>query len=166
MIKTHPEVKLVFTGPLGDIKYFDLMKKYISENDLAPYVEFKGEVRKQELYGLYRDACLFLFPTISDTQPRVLKEAAAFRLPIISTNIDPIEGMLGGKGCALLVDPHDTDGFAAAIIRVIENDSLQQSMSEHALELAQHYSYENVATRTLALYEELVRNKKQLRKST
>jgi glycosyltransferase involved in cell wall biosynthesis len=161
VIKTHPEVKLVFTGSLGEAKYLELMQKFVTENNLSPYVEFKGEVSKQELYSLYRDAILFLFPTTSDTQPRVLKEAAAFRLPIISSTIEPIAGMLSGKGCAILVDPYDADEMATAILRVLEDDSLRQSMSGKAQELAQGFSYEHVAAQTLALYEKLVQNKKQ-----
>jgi glycosyltransferase involved in cell wall biosynthesis len=164
VIKTHPEVKFVLTGSLGEAKYLELMQKFVTENNLSQYIEFRGEVSKQEIYSLYRDATLFLFPTTSDTQPRVLKEAAAFRLPIISSTIESIDGMLGGKGCAILVAPYDTDGMATAILRVLEDDSLRQSMSRKAQELAQGFSYEHVAAQTMALYEELVQNKKQSQK--
>jgi glycosyltransferase involved in cell wall biosynthesis len=164
VIKTHPEVKLVFAGPFGETEYLDLMRKYIAENNLSQYIEFKGEVSKQELYSLYRDATLFLFPTTSELQPAVLKEATAFGLPIISSTIESIAGMLDGKGCAILVDPYDADGMATAILRGLEDASLRQSMSGKAQQLARGFSSEHVAGQTLALYEELVQNKKQSQK--
>jgi len=55
-----------------------------------------------------------------------------------------------------LVDPYDVDGMAAAIIRLLQDSSLRQSMSQRAQKLARSLSYEHIAAQTLALYEKLV----------
>jgi glycosyltransferase involved in cell wall biosynthesis len=162
VIKTHPEVKLVFAGPIAEAGYLHSIQRFIAENNLSAHVEFKGEVTRQELYNLYSDATLFLFPTTADLQTSALTEALAFGLPVISSTIKPIADVVGQKeGCAILVDPYDVDGMAAAIIRVLDDSELRQSMSERAKELARTFSYENIAAQTLALYEKLVQNKKQ-----
>jgi glycosyltransferase involved in cell wall biosynthesis len=161
VIKAHPEIKLVFAGPIAAAKYFQSIQRFIAENDLSPYVEFKGEVTRQELYNLYSDATLFLFPTTAEVQPTVLMEALAFGLPVISSTIKPIADVVSGKGCAILVDPYDVYGIAVAINRLLDDSSLRQSMSEKAKELARTFSYENIAAQTLALYEKLVQDKRQ-----
>jgi glycosyltransferase involved in cell wall biosynthesis len=161
VIKTHPRVKLVFAGPVAEVKYLASIQRFIAENNLSSHVEFKGEVTRQELYNLYSDAILFLFPTTAEVQPTVLMEALAFGLPVISSTIEPIADVVSEKGCAILVDPYDVDGIAAAVTRVLDDTSLRQSMSERAKELARSFSYENIAAQTLALYEKLVQNKKQ-----
>ena len=161
VVAAHPEIKFVFAGPISDANYFNSIQRFIAENSLSPYVEFRGEVTRQELYNLYSDAILFLFPTTAEVQPTVLMEALAFGLPVIASTIEPIKDVVGQEeGSAILIDPHDIDGIAAAIIRLVEDSSLRQSMSQRAKLLAQRLSYEHVATQTLALYNQLVQSKK------
>lgn len=161
VVLVHPEVKLVFAGRIGERGYFDLIKKFVAANNLSRWVEFKGEVTKQKLYSLYSDASLFLFPTTAEVQPTVIMEALGFGLPIIASNIGANVKVLSHKeGSAILVDPYDIDGIAAATIRLLEDSTLRQTMSQTAEELAQMLSYENVAAQTLALYNRLVQGRK------
>ncbi len=158
----YPEVKFVFTGPISQAKYFESIQTFIAENNLSQWVEFKGLVTKQELYNLYSDAMLFIFPTTADVQPVSLMEAMAFGLPVVSSTIEPIADIVSQKeGSAILIDPYDVDGMAAAIIQLLGDNSLRQSMSQRARELAQTFSYEHIAAQTLALYNKLVQNKRQ-----
>jgi len=162
VVATHPEVKFVFAGPVGEAKYFDSIQRFITENDLFRWVEFKGLVTKQELYNLYSDAILFLFPSTAEVQPSTLIEALAFGLPVIASDIGPISDVVSeGKGSAILVDSYDVGGMATAIIRLLENVSLRQTMSQRAKELGQTFSYEHIAMQTLVLYNQLVQNKKK-----
>ena len=162
VVVAHPEVKLVFTGPFSQLSYFNSIQSFITENDLSSYVEFKGEVTKQELYSLYSDATLFLFPTTAEVDPAVLREALAFGLPVIASNIEPIVDMASQEeGSAILLDPYDVDGIAEAVIRLLEDSTLRQSMSQKAKKLGQTLSYENIAAQTLALYNKLVQGKKR-----
>ncbi|MFC1940382.1 glycosyltransferase family 4 protein [Chloroflexota bacterium] len=161
VVSVHPEVKIVFTGPFSQVNYFNSIQSFVTENGLSSYVELRGEVTKQELYSLYSDAILFLFPTTAEVDPAVLREALAFGLPIIASNIEPIADMVGkGEGSAILLDPYDVDGIAEAVIRLLEDNSLRQSMSEKAKELGQALSYENIAAQILAMYNKLVQGKK------
>ena len=162
VVSAHPEAKLVFVGRLSERNYFDLIQRFIAENNLSQWVEFKGEVTKQELYNLYSDAALFLFPTTAEIQPTVIMEALAFGLPIIASNIGANVRVLSQKeGSAILVDPYDVDRITTAVVRLLEEGKLRQAMSQRAEELAQSLSYENVAAQTLALYNRLVQDKRQ-----
>ena len=153
----HPEVKFVFAGPTAEEKYLQLIKKFVADNELSPWVDFRGEVTKQELYKLYSEATLFLFPSLAESQGLVLVEAMAFGLPVIASTIEPFVDVANQEeGSAILVDPHDVDGLAAAIIRLLEDSSLRESMSQKAKRVARNYSWEQVATRTLALYKKLL----------
>ena len=162
VVASYPDVKFVFAGPTAEEKYLQSIKRFIADNELSPWVDFRGEVSKQELYELYSDAILFLFPTTAEVQPTVLMEAMAFGLPVITSTIEPIADVVNQEeGSAILVDPHDIDGMAAAIIRLLEDSSLRQSMSQRGEKLAERFSYECIAAQTLALYEKLVQNKKE-----
>jgi len=160
VVAAHPEVKFVFAGPINQAKYFESIQRFIAENNLSRWVEFRGMVTRQELYNLYSDAILFFFPSTAEVQPTVLMEALAFGLPIIASTIEPITDVVSQKeGSAILIDPYDVDGMATAVIRLLGDSSLRQSMSQRARELAQTFSYEHIAAQTLALYNELIHKK-------
>jgi len=161
VITAHPEAKFVFAGPTAEDNYLQLIRKFIAENDLSPWVDFKGEISKQELYDLYSEAVLFLLPSQAESQGLVLVEAMAFGLPVITSTIEPFAEVAGHEvGSAVMVDPHDVDEWATAIVRVLEDNSLRQSMSQKAKRVAKNYSWEQVAVRTLTLYDKLIQNKR------
>jgi len=158
VLSEHPDIKLVFTGPCIETDYMSLMQDFISQNGLSAYVEFRGEVTKQELYQLYSDALMFLFPTTAEIDPSSLKEALIFGLPVIASDIKSIADVIvKEKESAILIDPYDVDRFASAVIRLLNDDNLRQNMSEKATKLGQSFSYQSIANQTLAMYEKLVR---------
>ena len=162
VMAAHPEFKFVFVGPTSTGKYLNSIKKFIADNELSPWVEFRGEVSKQELYDLYSEATLFLLPSLAESQGLVLVEAMAFGLPVIASTIEPFVDVVNREeGSAILVDPNDVDGMAAAIIRLLEDSSLRQSMSQKAKRVSRYFSWEQVASHTLALYKKLVQNEKK-----
>jgi len=60
------------------------MEKLVVKNNLSQYVKFMGHIDDREtLKGLYAASDIFLFPSIYDNAPLVLREAAAFSVPSI-----------------------------------------------------------------------------------
>ena len=161
VVAVYPEAKLVFAGPTGETNYLNSIKDFIAQNRLSSNIEFKGLVTKQELYSLYSEARLFLFPTTAETQSAVIREALTFRLPIIASNIGAHSDIINQYDeAAILLDPYDIDGFSAAIIRLFDNEIQRQKMSRVAEVLAETLSYDNVAHDTIDLYNVLVQDKK------
>jgi glycosyltransferase involved in cell wall biosynthesis len=160
VITSHPEVKFVFAGPVAEDDYLESVNEFVAGNELSQWVDFTGEITKEELYELYGGATIFLFPSVAESQGLVLVEAMAFGCPVVASNIEPFKDVADREeGSAILVDPDNIDELAAAIIRVLEDSSLRQSMSQKAKRVGNYYSWEQVAARTLALYERLVQDK-------
>jgi glycosyltransferase involved in cell wall biosynthesis len=67
-----------------------------------------------EIHDFYRLADIFVCTSFEESFPRVLLESAAFRLPIVSTNVNGIAEMLGA-GDAWLVPPGDRYQLAEAV---------------------------------------------------
>lgn len=67
-----------------------------------------------EIYDFYRLADIFVCTSFEESFPRVLLEAAAFRLPIVSTDVNGIAEMLRPDE-AWLLPPGDGERLAAAI---------------------------------------------------
>lgn len=90
-----------------------------------------------ELKALYHQADIFCLPTYGDCLPMVLSEAAATKLPIISTSVAAIpEIVQAGKG-GLLVKPGDVSELKTAILALIQNKADRIDMGERAFQITQ-----------------------------
>ena len=54
--------------------------------------------------------------------------------------------------CAHLVDPQDSDGWRAAMLRVVEDDDWWQDLRRGTVEAARPFTWENAAIQTWAVY--------------
>jgi glycosyltransferase involved in cell wall biosynthesis len=153
VITRHTDIKFVFIGPIIDHNYFKSMQRFIDENDLASRIEFTGEISRSSLYELYKCADVFVFPTLAEIQGLVLIEAMAFGLPVIASKIEPIRDIADlRKDSIILIDPNDPDEIADNIILLIEDASKRNLMSIRSREIAESFSWDEVAHKTLKLY--------------
>lgn len=58
---------------------------------------------------------------------------------------------------AIFVDPQDEQELAEAIINLIENESLKESLILKGLARAKLFTWEETARRTLELFKEIVK---------
>lgn len=158
VIRSHPDVKFVFAGPIEDADYFQRISNFIEESGISNCVHFTGEVPKRTLDNLYRNATIFVFPTSAEIQGLVLLEAMAFGLPVIASRIEPLVDLVKlDRGSAILVDPDKANGFAQAISMLLDDSALRHSMSLSAKNLASKFSWRLTSEKTLALYNRLLR---------
>ena len=96
----------------------------------------------------------------------MLIEAMAFGLPVIASSIEPVSDVVNlNPGSGILIEPFDHDGLAQAIISLLQDRSLRQSMSARARELAARFSWERIAEQTLSLYRNIVDKRRLAGKS-
>jgi glycosyltransferase involved in cell wall biosynthesis len=72
-----------------------------------------------DVYPYYGAADLFVCSSYEESFPRVLLEAMAFELPIVSTNVHGIPEMVRADREAVLVPPGDSAALAAAMQRLL-----------------------------------------------
>ena len=63
------------------------IKAFISENTLDKRVKFFGEVEHTRVSEVYREADIFVMPSLRETSGNVLVEAMAHRLPIVALDM-------------------------------------------------------------------------------
>lgn len=120
---------------------FKIVKKSIKDARLImigsnididiPGVEVKGLVNdKQELEGYYKQASLFVLPSLFEPFGIVFAEAFAYKLPCIGTNICAMPEIIEeGKG-GFLVEPNDKNALADKIITMLNDSELSKTMGE------------------------------------
>ena len=129
--------------------------------------EFPLEVRQQVrvlprvnqtvLAELYRDADVFIFPSLYEGFSRAIVEAMASRLPIVCTQVGVAGDALRHEQSALIVPKHDADALVTAVHRLRSNPDLSQRLADAAADVARDYTLAGVYQRTMALVINQVR---------
>ena len=113
--------------------------------------------RRTDVADLLRASDIFCLPTYyGEGLPKALLEAAAARLPIITTDSPGCREVVIDGVNGILIPPRDVTALVNAIQELAENRSLRQRYGERSLELAQtHFTVDTVNAATMDVYAEL-----------
>ena len=102
------------------------------------HVKVTGNLPFHEVQDYFNQMDLFLFPTQNEGIPNVLKEAAFFEIPIITTNVGGIPELIMENKNAILLDLNSKDEEFLNAIEKIEKEADKylfsaKSFKEHVL---------------------------------
>ncbi len=120
------EVTLSIVGTGEQRKDLEGLTKRLGIEDR---VTFHGHVQNgPSLYEIFRRSDIFVIPSLGEGFPRVLYEAMANGLPIVTTNVSGIPHKMRHQETALLVPPRDLKALAGAIERLVRDHSLRRKL--------------------------------------
>ncbi len=142
--------ELILCGRLNkDVK--SLMKKYMKNNK---NIKYKGFVNPLEEY---QNADLFVFPSLFESSAKVLYEAMACELPIITTpNAGP---PFKDKTAGFIVPIKNSGALAEKIKKLYLNKKLREKMGKQGREIVKNLSWENYGKKMNDIYEKIRRRK-------
>lgn len=110
-----------------------------------------------DLFELLKTADTFALASTREGLPISLLEAMALGVPCISTNINAIPEAIINEETGLLVEPHDSEALAAAIKRLVKDESLRSRLSAAGREkVLREFNDKVVAQIALNAYKEAV----------
>ncbi len=142
-------LQLVVTGKKGWL--YDQIFRQVESLGLEGRVIFTDYVPGGDLPALLSGARLFVFPSLYEGFGLPVLEAMACGTPIVCSNASSLPEVAGNA--ALLIDPLDVEGLAAAMERVLDNEELQTELIERGFEQARKFSWERCARETLDVLE-------------
>jgi len=147
---------------VGDGPLRELIETRIASLHLEDHVALLGQVDDATLKAAYHRAALFVMPNIpvpNDIEGfgLVALEAGAAERFVVASRLDGIpEAVVSGQN-GVLVDPDDTQGFADAIIALLQDDAARAAQAHRAREFVrQQYSWDIVARRYNDLFRAVV----------
>jgi glycosyltransferase involved in cell wall biosynthesis len=117
-------------------------------------VEWWGH--RDDMPAVFHTAHIACLPSYREGLPKVLLEAAACGLPIVTTDAPGCREIVRDGDNGFLVPVRDTQGLALALRSLIDNVALRAKMGQRAREIVlAEFSQEQVIEETLAVYQEL-----------
>ena len=113
-----------------------------------------GYIPQGVLPNLYKNASLFVYPSLYEGFGLPVLEAMASGVPVITSNTTSLPEVVGDAG--LLVDPQSIDALREGMSRLLADDTLRKDISEKGLERARFFSWEKCSRETLAVYDRVL----------
>jgi glycosyltransferase involved in cell wall biosynthesis len=114
----------------------------------SPGITVKGFVKKEELTYLYRNASVFVMPSIYEPFGHVFLEAMAYKTPCIGSNKDAMPEIIEDGKSGFTIPLHDHRQLSEKIVYLLEDENLIRSMGEEGRRrIERSFNWDAVARR-------------------
>lgn len=128
MEKTDKKFKVAIAGKIEETPYCSMLLKKIEHKNLRGKIEMLGF--RQDTEALYSAADCFLLSSRSEGMPMVILEAMTAGLPIITTAVGGIPGVV--KDCGIIVPRGTREMFAESMEKILKDKKLAENLGEKA----------------------------------
>lgn len=131
VLKQHPEAKLIIAG---DGLLLNVCMNLVRHLQIEHAVEFPGVIDLQKFAGHLAVARAYVQHSITalsgdmEGTPVAVMEASAAGVPVVSTRHAGIPEVVVDGRTGLLVDEHDVQGMARAMLKLLEDGQLAATM--------------------------------------
>jgi phosphatidylinositol alpha-mannosyltransferase len=153
LLVTVPDAKLIIAGDGVDRQKLEDSVR----NWPAGQVDFLGFISDKQKLKLLQTADVFCSPArYGESFGIVLLEAMACQTPLVAGDNPGYASVMTGVGQESLVDPKQTDEFAAKLESFLIDKSLRQDWQKWAKDYVKQFSYKNIVDQYEQLYKQLV----------
>jgi len=146
------DIQLVIAGGRGWLE--DEMYDTIKRLNIADHVNLIGFADDVDIPALYSSADCVLFPSLYEGFGFPVLEGMACGTPVITANVSSLPEVAGDS--AIMVNPYDVDEIENAIIRVLTESDLRQSMITSGFTQAQKFTWQQSALALSQVYERVL----------
>jgi phosphatidylinositol alpha-1,6-mannosyltransferase len=151
----------VIVGQGASKKYTESLRALARKLGIENRVHFLDTVfDRTELYASYREAdlfCLFSQNDFHDVEGFgiVFLEAAAFGLPVVGTGNCGIDDAMEDGVNGILIKTNEPKDFSDAILKILNDENLKESMKMKSLELANKSDWSDRTEKYVTLYNSI-----------
>lgn len=154
---------------VGDGSEREAFEGQLSAAGVLDRAEFTGAVTFSLVPKLFHKLDVMVIPTettkrIREQFGRVIVEAMASRVPVIGSTCGAIPEVIGNAG--LVFPEGDAGALASALQQILSDENLRERLALAGLARVEHYSWERVAEKTYALYQQVMRASTELARNS
>ena len=149
----HHDLELVLTGGAGPFE--GEVHRAIDASGAADRIHRTGRIARTDLDALVAGALALAFPSRYEGFGLGALEAMAFGVPVVAASAGSLPEVVAGAG--VLVDPDDVDGWAAALVRLADDEDHRRALSEAGRERAADFTVAASAAGLVGAYRDAAR---------
>jgi len=158
---TAKRAQLRLAGTAEEV-YLRVCRQQIEALNLGSNVHILGNLNIKEVQSELSKANCLVIPSFQEHAPLAVEEAMAVGVPVVGARVGAIAEMVEHGETGFLVDPYDTEDIAKAILQILCQESLAQSMSQRAKQIAERrFKASAVSQQTLAAYRQILADQRQ-----
>ncbi|HUT29816.1 MAG TPA: glycosyltransferase family 4 protein [Sedimentisphaerales bacterium] len=136
---------------VGEGNLMEPLRRLANELELTDNVVFMGRVPPEQMPNVYRDNDLFVMSSAHEGMSNAMLEAMASGLPIITTQCEGVEELIGDNG--IVVQEAHAEAIAEAVMQLADDRQGYKKMSASARSRAERFSWKSVAESYLSIYD-------------
>lgn len=152
-----PEVMMGLTRFYDGRGYRSHLEDQMRTLNLAGHVIFSGFVSRAELAQHFREADLFVYPSLwNELFGMSIAEAMASGIPVVASRVAGIPEAVEDGKTGFLVEPGNPSALAKAILQLLSDANLRDSMAKAARKrVVENFSWEKIAADLVCEYRSL-----------
>jgi glycosyltransferase involved in cell wall biosynthesis len=125
----------------------------IKDPELINHIVLTGYVVNTDLPAIYSLCDIFLYPSLRESFGIPMLEAMSCNVPVITSNTSSMPEI--AADAAHIINPLQPEEITSGLIKILNNDDYKKSLCEKGLERSKQFSWRNMATDYLKLYEQI-----------
>ena len=155
ILQKFPNIELNIVGP-DSYGYASSLKELIRKTKVIDAVNLIGPIPPEEMSKHYQESDVCIVPSLSENFPLVVLEALGWGKPVIASRVGGIPEIITHEKNGLLIRPENPYELAEMVMRLLEDDSLYESLANNGYQTAQKYTWEFIAKRVEEVYEDVL----------
>jgi len=139
---------------VGSGKEYKTIHSYIAEKNLQSNISMLGF--RNDIPNLLSIIDVFLMTSVMEGLGSTILDAFASKVPVVATDVGGIPEIVMHETTGLLSKPKDVKGLSSNVMRLLEDDTLVQSITNKAYDIVTtQFSANNMVLETNAVYKEI-----------
>lgn len=146
--KALPGHKVVLTivGDLTDQGYVERLRGQVDSLGLGASVVFRESVPETELFNLFQQYDIYLFPSLYEPFSLTLIHALAAGVPTVASATGGNVEIVRHADTGMLFKPADANGLAEQVCRLVADPALRAQVARQGARHAEQFTFERMVT--------------------
>jgi len=158
LLRKIPRLKIIIVGQAPKEKYREDIDLLVKSLGMSSAVEFAGS--KEDVSSVMKGLDVLVSATVTqEAFGRSIIEAQASGVPVVATAVGGVVDIIEDEKTGLLCPPSNPEAMADGIFRIYKERDLRLRLAGGArLKVERDYTLEQMAEKTIAVYEETMKS--------
>jgi glycosyltransferase involved in cell wall biosynthesis len=146
----NTDVQLMILGDVRDTEYMKKIEAMIQRLNLKDKVVFQPTVQESDLFGIFQDYDIFLFPSLYEPFSLTLIHALASGIPVVVSDVGGNQEIIFPDRTGLLFSRGDSRSLSRAVLDLAGKPNLRKALAIEARKVAKEFTFQTMVQKVEA----------------